>query len=315
MLSRYMSTAIPDVRVEVEFMKTSKVVETGDDGYFEVIFDFKEPLKQTGWLPVKYTVLDEIVEEQEEMWIEGEAYIKRKNTDYAVISDVDDTILISHATRLFRKLRLILTKNSKTRLPFKGVASFYHALHSGHSGDAHNPIFYVSSSEWNLHDFLEDFNRVRGIPKGPFLLQDIKTSVWKIFKSGGGTHQHKLEKIRHLMELYRDTKFILIGDSGQRDAELYEQVVKEFPGVVLSIYIRDVSKSKKQRKVMRIADRIKSEGIEMLLIADTAEGARHAFENGFITREEMEAVERETREQERKSPALVDQVIGESRDQ
>lgn len=309
MLSRYVSSPIPDVRVEINFFSHDHVVTTDEEGYFETKFEFKIPLLVNGWQKVKYKVLDKIVDEQEEMVVEGEVYIYEKGSSYGIISDVDDTILISHATKILRKLRLILTKNAKTRLPFTGVAAFYNALHAGKQKQITNPVFYVSSSEWNLYDFLEDFCEVRNIPKGPFLLQDLKTSLWELIRSGGGSHFHKLEKIRHLMEVFKDIPFILIGDSGQHDSLLYAEITREFPGRVKAIYIRDVSRSRKDEKVNNIAQGLKEHEVEMLLVSNTADAARHAFEKGFITKEELIHVIRETHEEKTKPISLVGQVV------
>lgn len=308
MMSRYVSEGIPDIRVEISFRGQEHVVVTDKDGLFEAEINLEAPAKQ-GWQKVTYQVLDEIVERQEPLENEGEVFINDQKNQFAIVSDVDDTILISHATQALKKLRLILTKNSKTRLPFVGVASFYKALQTGNPSDNCNPIFYVSSSEWNLYDFLEDFCDVRNIPKGPFLLQELKTSLWKLMKSGGGTHSHKKDKVLHLMEVYPDQKFILIGDSGQRDAELYQSIAEQYPDRILSIYIRDVSKAKHSEKVNALASTLNA-NIDMLLVSDSYAAAKHAFENGYITADELQNVQSEFEAQEVKPKTLVGQTIG-----
>lgn len=309
MLSRYISSPIPDVRVEISFFDQDQVVVTDEEGFFEAIFLFDVPLKVNGWQKVKYKVLDQIVDEQEEMEVEDEVYVLEENSSYGVISDVDDTILISHATKILKKFRLILTKNSKTRLPFTGVAAFYKALHTGKKEHVTNPIFYVSSSEWNLYDFLEDFCQVRNIPKGPFLLQDLKVGLWDLIKSGGGSHYHKLEKIRHLLAVFKDIPFILIGDSGQRDSLLYAEITRQFPHRVKAIYIRNVSKSRENDRVNNLAQELKEHEVDMLLVSNTADAARHAFKKGLITKEELKHVIRETYEEKHRPSSLVGQVV------
>lgn len=290
MISRYMANAIPDIRVQVRFNGQEAVVETDDSGYFEVVMDMDEPFSRAGWHQAEYAVLDKIVEEQEPLTTTKDVYILDQSSEYGVISDVDDTILVSHATQALRKLRLILTKNAKTRLPFAGVASFYQVL-TGET--SRNPIFYVSSSEWNLYDFLEDFCETQGIPKGPFLLQELKTNLWRLMKSGGGTHRHKIEKIRRILELF-PIDFVLIGDSGQRDAYLYAEIIKEYPGRIRSAYIRDVSKNERDEEIMQVADRISH--VEMVLVKDTAHAAEHAYRTGLISEQEMQKVISETRD-------------------
>jgi phosphatidate phosphatase APP1 len=218
--------------------------------------------------------------------------IKPDDSTYGVISDIDDTILVSHSTNIVRKLRLMLFKNAYTRLPFKGVAGFYRALNKGYSGDSFNPIFYVSNSQWNLYDLLTDFTSFRNIPKGVMLLQELKPfRPRKLIKRRRAIakHPHKLDKIRSIMSTYHHLKFVLIGDSGQKDAEIYQQVVKEFPGRILAVYIRDVRKSRED-DVLLIQSAIKGEGVEMLLMKDTIHAAFHAIENGLIAPQNMEDI-------------------------
>ncbi len=290
MLSRYMADALPDIRVSVSFQGQEKIVTTNETGFFEVTMEFDPPLTGNGWLNAEYTVLDKIVDDQKPMVTQKEVYILDKAAQFGIISDVDDTILISHATRTLRKMRLILTKNAKTRLPFAGVAAFYEVL-AGQSRS--NPIFYVSSSEWNLYDFLEDFCETQGIPRGPFLLQELKTNLYRLLKSGGGTHRHKIEKIRKLLDLF-PLDFVLIGDSGQRDAYLYAEIIKEYPGRIKAAYIRDVSKNARDEEILKVADSVKS--VDLVLVRDTAHAAEHAYRHGLINRNDMEKVHKNTDE-------------------
>lgn len=290
MLGRYMADPLEGLRVELDFHGKKEVVVSGHDGYFEKAVHFDQPIETNGWLEARYTVLDKIVEGQEKLVSKAGVYVLDERCEYGVISDVDDTILVSYATAMWKKLRLILTKNSRTRLPFPGIAGFYRALEDGINQQYKNPIFYVSSSEWNLYDFLVDFCAYRGIPKGPFLLQDYKKSLGQLLRSGGGNHEHKLHKIRHLFDTFPDLKFILLGDSGQRDPAIYAQIVKEYPARVMAIYIRDVSRKNKRAKVLEISDSLRPSNVDMLLVADTLKAAAHAFDKGFITENGLKKV-------------------------
>ena len=126
----------------------------------------------------------------------GDVLMVSRKHEFVIVSDVDDTLLVSHSTQFVKKMRLMLFKNAITRLPFPGVTDFYKALQNGMDESTFNPIFYVSSSERNLYDLLIDFLAYRNIPKGPFLLRNMQTSLLKLIKAGGGNHQHKLESIR-----------------------------------------------------------------------------------------------------------------------
>ena len=101
-----------------------------------------------------------------------------------------------------------------------------------------NPIFYVSSSPWNLYDLLDDFLELNAIPAGPIFLRDIGTDTGKFIKTPG--HGHKLERARTLIARNPQLRWVLLGDSGQADAELYAEAAQEFGDRIAAIYIRDV---------------------------------------------------------------------------
>src|SRR4030095_6233864 len=96
-------------------------------------------------------------------------------TQYGFISDIDDTFLISHSSNLRKRLFVLFTQNARSRKPFEGVVKHYQLLAlSNTTADAPNPFFYVSSSEWNLYDYILEFTRVNGFPEGVFLLNRLK---------------------------------------------------------------------------------------------------------------------------------------------
>jgi phosphatidate phosphatase APP1 len=157
------------------------------------------------------------------------------------------------------------------------VAAFYRALQCGPSGSPTNPIFYVSSSPWNLYDMLEDFLDLHGVPEGPLFLKDWSPTTLR------DHDRHKIGVIRTLLATYPDLPFVLIGDSGERDPEIYRQVVREYPGRVRAIYIRDVTTRERDAAVHVIAGELKDLGVDMLLTTDTAEAAEHAAQKGLIS--------------------------------
>jgi phosphatidate phosphatase APP1 len=190
---------------------------------------------------------------------------------------VDDTVLVTEATSTLSLLRKILFGNARTRLPFAGVAGFYEALHRDQ-----NPIFYVSSSPWNLYDLLQDFLELNDIPSGPLLLRDWGISPRELLPTSHG--EHKLAAIEAILETYPDLPFLLIGDSGQEDPEIYREVVHEHPEQILGIYIRAVTEGEKRRtKIEELASEVDRHGVPLVLVADTLEAAKHAAGRGWIT--------------------------------
>ncbi len=298
MFKRYVSDEISGVRVKVSFRNKSDIVETNELGIFHCTFHFEERISINNHIEeAHFELLDEVVENQGEIKATGKVLMVSGKLPFGVISDIDDTIMVSHSTKTLKKLKLMLFKNARTRVPFEGVGAFYRALRKGtESQTNYNPLFYVSSSEWNLYDLLVDFFEFRNIPAGPLMLQELEHSIFHFWKSGGGTHEHKLEKIRFLFSFFPELNFVLIGDSGQRDPSLYLQAVKEYPGRVKAVYIRCIGKSHKNRQTLEIAEEMKEAGVPMLLIDNTGEAVRHALVNKLIAASSIPDIARQVRE-------------------
>jgi phosphatidate phosphatase APP1 len=219
-----------------------------------------------------------------------------------VISDMDDTVLQSEITSFVRAARLMLLENARTRLPFPGVAAFYRALERGTTSTDANPIFYVSSSPWNLYDLIADFLDAQKIPTGPMLLRD-----WDIGRQLMRTRDYKLTQIREILSTYPALPFILVGDSGQEDPEIYGSVVSEFPGRILAIYIRNVSPHPERSTAIRVlAEQVTAHGSTLLLADDTLTAARHAAAHGWISDGALADIGSEKRDDEGKTSAKVD---------
>lgn len=294
---RYETDEIPNVRIKATFQGQEKIITTDTEGYFNVTFDFKDPLPEDQlWHTIGLELLDNLVKDQPKVKAQAEIMVPPADAQFGVISDVDDTILVSHSTEMVKKAQLTFFNNARTRLPFKGVSAFYQALQKGKDGKKHNPIFYVSSSAWNLYDLLIHFCEVHDIPKGPVLLRDLGVTTDKFIKIG---HiGHKMEKIEQVFNAYPDLPFILIGDSGQKDPEIYEKVVQNYSQKIVAIYIRDVSKDGRDQEVHNIASRLKEKGVEMILCEDTEVAARHAYEKGFIAEGTLKKIKNARNEDE-----------------
>jgi phosphatidate phosphatase APP1 len=227
--------------------------------------------------------------------------VPSSRAELGVISDMDDTVLQSEITSFVRAARLMLLENARTRLPFPGVAAFYRALAQGASGAGANPIFYVSSSPWNLHDVIADFLEAQAIPIGPMLLRD-----WDIGRDMLRTREYKLGQIREILSTYPALPFILVGDSGQEDPEIYGTLVSEFPGRIRAIYIRNVSPHPERSASIRLlAEQVGAAGSTMLLADDTLTAARHAAAHGWIREDTLVEIGHEKRADEGSSGTKV----------
>lgn len=219
---------------------------------------------------------------------ECEAFVPAASARFGIISDIDDTVLWTNVTNKLNMALMLARTNAHTRKPFKGVAAFYRALRDGASGDEDNPLFYVSSSPWHLFGFLVDFMRLQGIPVGPLLLREL--GLRDVFKPASHGN-HKLGKIELILRFYPGMQFILIGDSGEQDPEIYAEVVRRHPQAVRMIYIRNVNPDPARIEALdRLIAEVSSTGVQLVLAPDSVFAASHAAAEGLIRVDRLAAV-------------------------
>jgi len=199
--------------------------------------------------------------------------------------------LLGHADGVF-VAKTVLLQGACQRIAFPGVAAFYRTL-SFHSNAERNPIFYVSSAPWNIYDLTLDILELNKIPLGPILLQDYGWDRRKFFCASHA--EHKTLQIQRIMATYPELSFVLIGDSGQQDAEIYSAVLEQTPNRVRAVYIRDVSQNARDEEVRTLASRAAAHGGQLLLVRDSLEAATHAAGLGLITQEDLATVDAEFR--------------------
>lgn len=296
MYKRFMTWKISDVRLEASFEGIKKTVATDTEGYFEFRMKLPKPIKSDQpWQKVRLELLDKVIQSQKPPVVYCNVFVPSEHVEFGVISDIDDTIVPTGATRVWQMLKTTFLGNAQTRVPFPGVAAFYQALSKGLVGHENNPFFYVSSSPWNLYDFLHEVMNIHMLPQGPLMLRDIGLSREHFF--AGSHSEHKLLQIKRIFDIIRDIPFILIGDSGQHDAEIYLQVIKDFPGRVKMVYIRDIDPARHE-KVLFTTEEIKKLGVETLLVTDTIEATHHAVSRGWILKKDIAQIVEEKKDDE-----------------
>ncbi|GAK95474.1 hypothetical protein JCM19294_2256 [Nonlabens tegetincola] len=261
------------------------------EGYFlfnlEVDYNLLDLVDESGYLPVIVSFHEDNAafakaKTQKRIAINrfsGEILIPKETSSYGIISDIDDTIMHTGVTS-FLKMRVAFNtffKNYDRRVPLKGAASLYQLLHRGMGGNDHNPMFYLSNSPWNLYKYLEKFLDFHGFPKGPILLRDFPTPWDRTPKL---KRPHKAHELLNILKHYPDLKFILIGDSGEHDADYYKEVAQQFPDRILAIYLRSVKHSKKMARVKAIANSFTI--CPMILVEESNEAVKHARQHGWI---------------------------------
>ncbi len=283
---RLESDEVVGARLKARFRGLEEETVTDNEGFFEVHFDMPSPLEDEAfWYDVELELIEPSLSKEEKISCKGWVMVPSHTAQFGVISDIDDTVIKTEATNLLAMAKNTLLHNAHTRLPFDGVPAFYKALKHGTHATAFNPIFYVSSSPWNLYDLFIDMFEFHHIPLGPLLLQDYGLDENTMFIKEH--HIHKLEQIKKVLQIYPKLPFILIGDSGQKDPEIYEEVVRTYPNQIKAIYIRDVSSERRDKEVERIAERVKKLDVDMLLVWNTFVAAEHAIKHRLIPAEKL----------------------------
>ncbi len=181
---------------------------------------------------------------------------------FGILSDIDDTILETGVQRVAQMIRQTFTGSALTRTPFPGAPELYRDLAA-----AVNPVFYVSSSPWNLHTFLTAFLRHRAFPMGPVLLRDLLGNA--------AGREPKAGRISEILDLHPQLPFVLIGDSGEKDPQIYADIVRAHPGRILAVYIREVRLDPGDGRVEHVSEAW-DQDVPFVLAADSDAVRRHA---------------------------------------
>jgi phosphatidate phosphatase APP1 len=283
MYRRFESDEVPHARVLARFRGIEQDIRADEEGYFEVTFRLDDPVSlDTGWHQIQLELLEPQNPGNGRAVAEGQVLIVSPQAAYGVISDIDDTVVHTGVTSRLKLASTILLKNAYSRLPLKGVAEFYNALQQGGGDAGRNPLFYVSSSPWNMYDLFREFFQINEIPDGPIFLRDWGFEAQSMLAENN--RKYKLGAIFTILEKFQELKFILIGDSGEEDPEIYTQVIQDYPQRILGVYIRDVKHDVKRiDEIGLLAKQVEKYGIEMVLAEDAHIMAAHAARQGWIS--------------------------------
>lgn len=295
---QFASNEVPDVEVELQVPGATHSVTSDAEGYFWFDVELDKPLQQwEGWHGTVLRITASPIEADPSPVPVG-ILAPPSKARFGVISDMDDTVIHTDATSLLTAARLTFLQNGRTRKPLDGVAALYQAFRKGLSQGPElegNPVFYVSSSAWNLYPLLTDFLDLNDLPAGPLFLRDLGFDHDKFLKSG---HDHKLEKALRIMSDFHDLPFVLVGDSGQEDAHLYARAVERADGRVLAVYIRDVDPdldSPGDAAVDQHLETIRARGVPAMRVAHSYDVARHAASLGLIEPAALQGIRQDTK--------------------
>lgn len=262
---------------------------TDDQGYFlidQTVESMEGMIDAEGFIKYEISFEEDFLGRkiQNDNVFKGEFLVPPETASFGVVSDIDDTIVHTGLTsRLkWQVVKNTIFKRAEKRIPLEGAADFYKKLCQGKSGNDRNPIFYVSHGPWNLYRYLELFLEKNAFPKGPILLRDFVNPLTKRFKPKPVAPEkpQKQKEILNLLKTYPKLPFILIGDSGEHDSDIYIEIAEAHPERILAIYMRSVNHKRKMIRVKGLFENY--ETVPVLMVESSREAIEHAREMGFV---------------------------------
>ncbi len=217
---------------------------TDEEGYFTFDEIMTEPIvkKRKQWLDVSVSADHLDFSDQS---FDGRVLYVPKDADVLIISDIDDTIMWSYVTS-YLKVKMMyftFTRSPFHRSPVNGMNSLIHKILDP---SKHGAIFYVSNSPWNIYDFLKRFIDHYKYPDGPTFLRDYGRQL--LFRKKNAP-THKVETLHRIIRTFKNQKFVLIGDSAEKDIDYYILMHKIYGDQIKRIIIHDVNHRNNRKRI------------------------------------------------------------------
>ncbi|BDI23106.1 App1 family protein [Herbiconiux sp. L3-i23] len=226
----FTSVAVNDVNVVITIGKTEHRVHADRGGVIDV--RLKSRLSP-GWRTV--TMRTDDPDGPDSAAVEAPVYIVDGETRFGLLSDIDDTVMVTALPRPLLAAWNTFVLNEHARTPTPGMAVLYDRIIKAHDG---SPTIYLSTGAWNVAPTLSRFLGRNLYPRGPMLLTDWGPTHDRLFRSG---RQHKVDSLARLATEFPDVKWLLVGDDGQHDEEIYGEFALAHPNNVAAVAIRQLS--------------------------------------------------------------------------
>ena len=250
-IKRLRSGELPHFNFTFDINGFTKKHKTNTEGFY-LIHEKVNNEKKSNLEEITIKVLQEDVSKKFKKSISievtGEIIFPKENATLGFISDLDDTIiktdvLSKYRWKMFYNAFLL---NVTSRKAIHGTSAWYNKMHKNL-----HPFFYVSNSPWNFYDYITQFLHLNEYPKGPVLLRDYGRKATDALQD---YEQHKKHEIEKIIEMYPQLQFVLIGDGGERDADIYLEMYQKYPGKIKAIFIRRLGDLFHQSRLEKLAE-------------------------------------------------------------
>lgn len=284
-LVRWVVLDIPGVEVTISIGDVSVTERSDKDGF--VIAQLPVGDMEPGWHAVDFTA----VHDGRTATANGRVVQPDPASQIAVITDIDDTILRTGMTEGLKSIQRTLLRDAHGRRPIAGMPSLYRGLARGQGRRPESTFFYVSSAPWNLYEMLIQFLALRGFPRGPLFLTDWRPGPALPGQSEKERPGHKQARIRRLLDGYPELDFLLIGDDGEADPQIYSQFLRSDGDRILAALIRSVRGSASAET--HLVEAFNTEPTEVLVCRDSLHMARLSERLGLVDGLTVEEVQTE----------------------
>ena len=223
----FTSVPVGDVEVTIEVEGIVRTVLADRGGVVDASVDVE---LDPGWHTITMTTAGSVP-------VDAPVYIVGPDNDFGVVCDIDDTVMVTALPRPFLAFWNTFVLDVHARTPTPGMAVFLERLTAEHPGC---PVIYLSTGAWNVAPTLNRFLSRNLYPRGPLLLTDWGPTHDRFFRSG---REHKEKNLRRLAGEFPGIRWVLIGDDGQHDEEIYGEFAAEHRESVRAIAIRQLSTS------------------------------------------------------------------------
>ncbi|KAB7744059.1 DUF2183 domain-containing protein [Nostocoides sp. F2B08] len=238
----FVTAPAADVPVTVRFSDREVTTRTDRSGLVDLT------IRGHGLLPGWHHV---VLESPRAVSVEAPVHVIASTQRFGIISDVDDTILTTNLPRPLVAFWNTFVREAAERRPVPGMAELYRSFIREHEVPtsiereemgAEVPVIYVSTGAWNTAPHLMRFITHHGFPPGPMLLTDWGPTNTGWFRSGPA---HKRAQLRRIARELPHIRWILVGDTGQKDPILYRDFAEHHPELVRAIALREMGLGEK----------------------------------------------------------------------
>jgi phosphatidate phosphatase APP1 len=252
-LRSYFTKPYGDREIKIFMGRHEIMLKTSGKGFFYAMLD--EPFDENISISANNNLL--------ELPPNYPTLFRQNDSDTEVISDIDDTVLLSHTASALKRITTILFYRPKKR---KTIA-YTHELFNSFK-DSNYRIIYLSKSESNLFGLIASVLQFQELPTGPLLLTPF-LRLNQLFHPKKGK-DYKLSYLRLIIGYLPEKKFILLGDDTQRDMDVYTEAAKEFPEQIKKIYIRQTKLVRNATQVEKW-NKLQATGVNAIYFQDTDE--------------------------------------------